>query len=222
MLQLKQITLKHGEHHVLSGLDLNLAAGERMGIVGPSGVGKTSVLQTVANLMPIQSGEVHNEFSRIGYVFQEPRLLPWLSARDNVALPLEARGVKRTLARRQAEAWLRRLFLPQDKLLSFPNALSGGMAQRVSLARAFALQPDLLLLDEPFSALDPTLRKELISLCNDLLTDLNCALIYVCHHPEELHALTHRCLVLADACNHHQINLSIHTGEHSAFRETYL
>lgn len=219
MLALKQVQLSHGEQTVLTDLNLSIAAGERLGVVGPSGVGKTSLLQTVAGLMSIQSGECHNTFSRIGYVFQEPRLLPWLSARDNVALPLEARGIKRKEARALAVSWLSKLHLPANKHLHYPSALSGGMAQRVSLARAFALQPDLLLLDEPFSALDPALRRELMQLCDDLLRDLNCALIYVCHHPEELSALTHQCLVLDSPHQHRCVALNAKHTDYPPLQE---
>lgn len=208
MLQLNNVTLAHNGQSILRDLSLTLGVGERIGVIGPSGVGKTSILQTVAGLQRVHSGEISNCFSRIGYVFQEPRLLPWLTAQDNVALPLEARGIRRQQALDTANDWLQRLSLAEDKLSCYPSALSGGMAQRVSLARAFALQPDLLLLDEPFSALDPALRHELIQLCDDLLADLNCALIYVCHHPEELHALTQRCLVLETATRHGQIELT--------------
>ncbi len=208
MLLLEQVSLNQGQKIIISGFNLSLQAGERIGLIGPSGVGKTSILQTVANLLPTATGVHRNQFQRIGYVFQEPRLLPWKSALDNVALPLIARGENKKAARAQAKQWLQRLYLPEQCFNQYPAALSGGMAQRVSLARAFALQPDLLLLDEPFSALDPALRKELIQLCDQLLTDLNCALIYVCHHPEELSALTQRCLILESESQHHQVDLT--------------
>ncbi|MEZ5524309.1 MAG: ABC transporter ATP-binding protein [Pseudomonadales bacterium] len=202
MLRLDQVTLAPGGNPVLVDFNFVLKPGERVGLIGPSGVGKTSVLQAIAGLLPIRVGKHENSFQRIGYVFQEPRLLPWLSVIDNIVLPLQARGLSRKLARAQAEAWLPHLNLPMQRAGTYPASLSGGMAQRVSLARAFALQPDLLLLDEPFSALDPALRQELTELCDRLLQNLNCALVYVSHHPDELQALTQRCLLLENKTSH--------------------
>lgn len=207
MLLLEDVSLGYADRTVLSGFSLSLKAGERVGIIGPSGVGKTSILQTVADLLPIRKGSARNQFSCVGYVFQEPRLLPWLRVRDNLIEPLMAKGVKRSDAIDNAHHWLKKLQLDPAYWNSYPSALSGGMAQRVSLARAFAMEPDLLLLDEPFSALDPALRHELTELCDALLKDLNCALIYVCHHPEELSALTDRCLLLRDETTHEYLSL---------------
>lgn len=199
MLHLDNVTLAHGEQIVIEDLNLQLSQGQRLGITGASGVGKTTILQSVAGLLPVRAGTIKNSFERIAYVFQQPRLLPWRSACDNVALPLRNRGMDKSTAQETAVHWLERLSLPNTKWRAYPSALSGGMAQRVSLARAFALQPDLLLLDEPFSALDPVLRRELIALCDQLLTDSHCALLYVCHHPQELYPLTKQNLSLENS-----------------------
>lgn len=207
MLRLNNVSIRQGNSEIIRQFSLQLNKGERLGLLGSSGVGKTSLLQAVAGLLPVSGGTCCNGFSRLGYVFQEPRLLPWVTAQMNVALPLQARGTDKASALQQAAEWLQRLSLPRAKNQCYPAQLSGGMAQRVSLARAFALQPDLLLLDEPFSALDPALRKDLLGLCDELLTDLNCALMYVSHHPEELLPLTHQCLVLEGGNRHRQLDL---------------
>lgn len=196
MLQLDQISLAYGQQPVIDNLSFRLTPGQRLGLCGPSGSGKTSILQLVAGLLPAQSGQLSNSFQRMGYVFQSPRMLPWLSVRDNIALPLEARGQTRMAARQAAERWLPALGLAKHYSHVYPAQLSGGMAQRVSLARAFALEPDLLLLDEPFSALDPALRHELSQLTDQLLTRHTCALLYVSHHPQELAMLSEHCLLL--------------------------
>lgn len=209
MLQLDQISLAYGQRPVLEALSFSLEPGQRLGICGPSGSGKTSILQLIAGLVPAYRGQLTNHFQRIGYVFQSPRLLPWLSVRDNIALPLEARGQSRASARQAAEHWLPALGLSASDGHAYPAQLSGGMAQRVSLARAFALQPDLLLLDEPFSALDPALRHELSQLTDTLLTTQQCALLYVSHHPQELATLSQHCLLLQNQQRHQ--TLAIHS-----------
>lgn len=214
MLQLDQICVAHDDHRVLENLSLTLEPAQRLGLLGPSGCGKTSVLQLVAGLLSPTAGQLRNDFQRIGYVFQSPRLLPWLSVQDNIAIVLEARGEKRSAARGTARHWLSRLELPDDAAMRWPSQLSGGMAQRVALARAFALEPDLLLLDEPFSALDPALRQQLTNLTDQLLETHQCALLCVSHHPQELAALAPRSLEITGPTEHNLINLTpVFTGE---------
>lgn len=195
MLDYTNLSLRRGARDVLAGFDLRLQAGERVGILGASGAGKSSVLKLAAGLLQPSGGMLRQSFRHPLLVFQEPRLLPWCSVVDNVALPLEAAGTRRTEAHTTALSWLERVGL-QDQGRCWPRELSGGMAQRVALARAFALQPDLLLLDEPFSALDPGLRRALTQLCDVCLRDSGAALLYVSHHPHELVELVDRCVLL--------------------------
>jgi molybdate transport system ATP-binding protein len=159
-------------------LDIDLAAarGETIALVGPNGAGKTSCLQAIAGLLPIARGAitwdgrtldagpreafVPPEQRGVGFVFQEHLLFPHLSALDNVAFGLRARGAARADARRRAAAWLERVGLA-SVASARPTALSGGQAQRVALARALATEPRLLLLDEPLSAVDASTKLEL-------------------------------------------------------------
>jgi NitT/TauT family transport system ATP-binding protein len=154
----------------LSGLDLTLEPGSFTAVVGPSGGGKTTLLHIAAGLDTQYTGEFKREpaTATLACLFQQPRLLPWHNARDNVAFVLETRGVAKGAARARADELLALVGLT-PAAARFPSQLSGGMQQRVALARALAVDPDLLLMDEPFSALDELtaarLREELLALC---------------------------------------------------------
>lgn len=195
MLELDEIILQRGARTLLTQANLRIEAGERVGLVGPSGAGKSSLLAVVAGSLPIQGGRIRNDFQRVGVVFQQPRLLPWRSVFDNVRIPLRAAGFGRQAALATAHDWLHWVGLGQH-LHAWPRELSGGEAHRVALARAFSIKPDLLLLDEPFSALDPALRQEMRGLCNTALRITGASLLYVSHHPLDLSELVDRCINL--------------------------
>ncbi|MBG0775912.1 MAG: ABC transporter ATP-binding protein [Desulfovibrionaceae bacterium] len=160
VLDFRNVSVRRGARTIFRDLDLRLAPGEVVGILGPSGVGKSTLLRVAAGILPASGGLARVEARRIGFVFQEHRLLPWRTALDNVALPLVAAGRTWRMARRRAARLLERTGLAAH-LEDFPVRLSGGMRQRVSLVRALAVEPDLLLLDEPFTGLDPELRQDM-------------------------------------------------------------
>ncbi len=160
-LQLHGVSHAYGLDTVLDGIDLQLQPGRTLALVGPSGCGKTTLLHLCAGLLTLQSGRIENTFTYTAMVFQQPRLLPWLRVRDNIALGLKARGLERTLRHHQADTMGQAVGLDATALAQFPHQLSGGMQSRVALARALVLEPDLLLLDEPFSALDIGLKAQL-------------------------------------------------------------
>lgn len=180
MLELKDVSLSFGTLEVLRGASLTLGQGERIAITGPSGCGKTSLLHVVAGLLHPDSGLVRNRAARTACVFQEPRLLPWLSAEENVSIvmPHGTHG-------QDALMLLKELGLA-DSAEKHPCELSGGMQQRAALARALAYAPDLLLLDEPFRALDAASKALAIDAVNERA---DCAVILVTHSPEEADAL---------------------------------
>lgn len=160
-LQLQGVSHAYGLDTVLDGIALRLEAGRTLALVGPSGCGKTTLLHLCAGLLTLQSGRIDNPFDQTAMVFQQPRLLPWLRVRDNIALGLKARGVERAQRRLRATEIGVAVGLDDTALAQFPHQLSGGMQSRVALARALVLEPDLLLLDEPFSALDIGLKAQL-------------------------------------------------------------
>jgi len=155
-----------GRHtDVIGGLDLEIAPRSIVALVGPNGCGKSTLLRVIAGLLPARTGSVEVEGrpvsgpdSRVGLVFQEPRLLPWRSAFANVAFPLEVAGRDRAARERRVTDLLGLVGL-RDWSRARPAELSGGMRQRVAIARALALEPAVLLLDEPFSALDALTRE---------------------------------------------------------------
>lgn len=193
MLELHEVDLRYSGQLVLQQISLRLHAGQRLGLTGPSGAGKTSLLHLACGLVPPSAGQLHNTFQRIAMLFQEPRLLPWRSVEDNLVLPLMAAGLPRPQARIRAQSWIEKVELQPAIAQAWPHELSGGMAQRIALARALALQPDLLLLDEPFSALDPALRQRMAALCTSSAQQHGSAVLCVSHHPEDLAQLVERC-----------------------------
>ena len=151
---------------VLDGLDLEIGGGEIVALIGPNGSGKSTLLRVVAGLLAPDTGTVMLDGARvsgpdprIGLVFQEPRLLPWRSAADNITYPLELAGWSPARRRERLDALIGLVDLDSNVLGNRPAELSGGQAQRVALARALALEPGVLLLDEPFSALDALSRE---------------------------------------------------------------
>ena len=145
----------------VQALDLQVAAGEFVALLGPSGCGKSTVLRMVAGLEAPSAGTmVVPEGQATGYVFQEPTLMPWADVFDNVWLPLRIAGMGRASARHRVEALLQSVGL-SEFAHAYPGELSGGMKMRTSIARALVTQPQLLLMDEPFAALDEITRQKL-------------------------------------------------------------
>ena len=176
MLKLTDISHRYGDHPVLSGLDLTLCPGQRIALMGPSGCGKTTALRIALGLLKPTGGSVENTFRKTAAVFQEPRLLPWRTAIQNVNLVLGDK--KATLE--TAKAHLKQVGL-EEALDKYPRELSGGMQQRVSLARALAAGGDLLVLDEPFKAMDEALRERIIA----LVAKTDAAILLVTHEEAE-------------------------------------
>lgn len=178
----------------VSNLEFN--SGEWVTLLGPSGCGKSTLLRLVSGLETPSTGVIHQPFKRerIGFVFQDASLLPWLDVLDNVMLPLILKGRDRQEARALAEKELERLkILPHAK--SKPHELSGGIRMRVSLARTLIRQPDLILLDEPFAALDEPIRIELGIELRELFLSLKPTILMVTHSITEALWLSDRVVV---------------------------
>jgi ABC-type nitrate/sulfonate/bicarbonate transport system ATPase subunit len=182
----------------VKGITLSLERGSFTAMVGRSGCGKSTLLHIAAGLDTGYEGSFAREPANatLACLFQQPRLLPWQTARNNVAFVLETRGVAKREARRRADEMLDLVGLTAAAG-KFPAQLSGGMQQRVSLARALAVDPDVLLMDEPFSALDELtaarLREELVSLC----AQKERTVLFVTHNIHEACYLAERVIVLS-------------------------
>ena len=191
------VTRAFGSRQVLRGLDLSIVPGEFVALLGRSGTGKSTLLRILGGLDPDYAGEVLVP-QRRAVVFQEPRLLPWQRVLPNVALglkPVSPDGPGRL--REQSLDALREVGLA-DHARAWPVTLSGGEAQRVALARALVREPQLMLLDEPFGALDALTRTRMHALLQDLCARHNPAVLLVTHDVDEAILLADRVLVLAD------------------------
>ncbi|PDT29358.1 sulfonate ABC transporter ATP-binding protein [Rhizobium sp. L9] len=187
---------------VLKDINLHIRSGESLAIVGASGSGKTTLLRVLAGLEESDGGEVlvdGNAIRGVGaeraVIFQEPRLLPWLTVLDNVAFGLETRGLTREKARERARRYVKLVGLQQFET-AYPRQLSGGMAQRVGIARALAVQPEILLLDEPLGALDAMTKIGMQQELARIWRDEDVTTILVTHDLEEAIYLADRILIL--------------------------
>ncbi len=207
ILRAERVSVRHRHQIVLKPFNLTVDAGEVVGIYGPNGAGKSTLLQALAGLLPLASGQITFrgrvlgrglsllEYHRqMAALFQEPLLLRG-TVWHNVTLGLRLRGIPSAEQSRRVEPWLERLKIAHLAGRSV-KTLSGGEAQRASLARALVLEPDILFLDEPFAALDAPTRFRLVGELEDILGERHIVTLFVTHDLAEASALCHRCLVL--------------------------
>jgi NitT/TauT family transport system ATP-binding protein len=200
-LTLRDLTVAFGDNLVVDGLSLDIAKGEFITMVGPSGCGKSTTLNAISGLLTSVPGTRVDgtvdlrEGVRLAYAFQKDALLPWATARRNVEVGSELAGMPRQQRAARARELLHHvgLFGVEDR---YPHQLSGGMRQRVSLARALAYEPDLFLLDEPFGALDAFTRMDLQNKLLELWSDSGMTMLLVTHDLSEALVLGTRVIVL--------------------------
>ncbi|MFP5076437.1 ABC transporter ATP-binding protein [Rhizobium sp. YIM 134829] len=198
----KSFTLNGRPLPVLADLSLTIRSGESLAIVGASGSGKTTLLRILAGLEEADGGEVLIDGRRVSgvgaeraVIFQEPRLLPWLTVIDNIGFGLETRGSPRGEARRVAQRYVDLVGLKGYEA-AYPRQLSGGMAQRVGIARALAVQPEILLLDEPLGALDAMTKIGMQQELARIWREEAVTTVLVTHDLEEAIFLSDRILIL--------------------------
>ena len=207
VVSFQNVVKEYRGRRVVSSLSFEVHHGEVVGMLGRSGIGKTTILKIAAGLEKVSSGKVEVNARRIGCVFQESRLFPWKTALENIMLPLAAIGLKRKEARSRAEHHLTSMGL--DGFGGYyPAYLSGGMRQRVALARAFAVEPDLLLLDEPFSALDLKMRHDLLEMLGARLRDRPMTVLYVSHSPREVSQVATRVFMMSSGSALEKVEVS--------------
>ncbi len=206
-LSIQKLTTGYAQEAVLNGLSLDIAEGEFLSLLGPSGCGKTTLMKAIAGILPARTGKIlldgrditalpiHKRGTVI--VFQDMRLFPHKTVAENVAFPLKMQGVPQEQRLQQAQRLLEKV-----QMGSFcnrrPMELSGGQQQRIALARALAAQPKLLLLDEPFSALDENLREEMRTLVLELQKEFRMTVILVTHDREEALSMSDRVALMFD------------------------
>jgi len=189
ILNVKSISKSYGKLKVIEGISFDLSRGESIALLGPSGCGKTTLIRIIAGLIDDYEGAIECKVQKMGYVFQEPRLIPWKTVIDNLKFVEENEE---------------RIFktLEALKLKDFanfkPSKLSGGMRQRVNLARALIIEPELLLLDEPFASLDVHLKVSIISDIIERRKDMNFSMIVVTHDVREALLLSDKIYMLSD------------------------
>lgn len=198
----KSYRLNGAPLQVLRDINLHVRSGESLAIVGASGSGKTTLLRILAGLEDSDTGEVLVDGKAVrgvgterAVIFQEPRLLPWLDVLDNVSFGLETSGLSREQARGRARHYVKLVGLQQFEA-AYPRQLSGGMAQRVGIARALAVQPEILLLDEPLGALDAMTKIGMQQELARIWRDEDVTTILVTHDLEEAIYLADRILIL--------------------------
>ncbi|HYG45721.1 MAG TPA: ABC transporter ATP-binding protein [Bordetella sp.] len=196
-LQVGSVSHHFGSLEVLRNVSFAVAPGEIVALLGASGCGKSTLLNLVAGLEPLQQGEiVLPPAATLGYMFQEDRLLPWRNVRDNVAFGLETSGLPHAQRRQRALDTLALVGL-DGFAQAWPHELSGGMRSRAALARTLVMQPDLLLMDEPFSKLDPHTRSQMHDELLRIQSARRATILFVTHDVEEAVVLADRIVLLA-------------------------
>ena len=231
-MRVRDLSISYGSEPVLEGVNLAVGDGRFVSLVGPSGSGKSSLLRAVIGLQQPLSGTVETNLARsqLGILFQDDALLPWKTARDNVALGLSFNGMERSKALAEAEAWLERLDLVGfgDR---FPRHLSGGQRKRVALAQVLALKPKLILMDEPFASLDAIVGARVVRDVVALVERGGISVLLVTHDLEEALSLSDEVYLLsqgprAGITQHYTVPIPrrrdpVHSRTHPAFAPLY-
>lgn len=203
-IEVKNLTKRFGDLVVLDDINFTVGKGEFLAIVGPTGCGKTTFLNCLSKLMPTSEGDIYIDGQvadpgkhNISFVFQEPTCMPWRTVRENVAYGMEVKGFPKEKLNERLDYMLDLVGL-KDTADLYPNQVSASMVQRITVARAFAVDPDLLLMDEPYGQLDVKLRFYLEDELVRLWKTLKSTVVFVTHNIEEAVYVAERILVLSN------------------------
>ncbi len=194
-LKVSELNFYFGFTQILNNINFKLQAGEVISIVGPSGGGKTTLLKLCSNLLDVTEGKITNSFTSSAFAFQDARLLPWKTVVENIMLPIITTKKYQTAYKEACEIALR-FGLEEKDFIKYPKDLSGGMKQRVNFARALITKPRLLFLDEPFSALDIGLKRELQDFVLKSCEEFDTSVLFITHDLMEAIRLSDRILLL--------------------------
>jgi len=206
VLRVVDLAVGYDQEPVIEKINLEVAAGSFVSLVGPSGSGKTSILRAVSGLLVPRAGRVefNGSSDALGFLFQDDALLPWRSARENVALGLRIRKNSKLQAESEADAWLRHLGL--DGFGGrFPHELSGGQRKRVAIAQILAVKPKLLLMDEPFASLDAIVRTRITQELLNWVEREHLSVLLVTHDLEEALTVSDRIYLLSEGPRAHVV-----------------
>lgn len=196
VLELDRIGHAYFGRTVLDHICLDVEAAEIVALVGPSGCGKSTLIHIAAGIVDQRHGRIRRNYSQHGMIFQEPRLLPWATANENIAYPLRIAGMKRLGRDEAVQRAANRVAFEINDLDKYPSELSGGMQQRVAIARALVIEPDFLFCDEPFTALDVALKRRMQDIIIDAGRTTRFGSVFVTHDLMEAARIAHRIVVL--------------------------
>lgn len=196
-LKLRNLNFSYANTQVLDSISLQLNCTQTLAVVGPSGCGKTTLMHICAGLIQVEDETYSNSFKNLACLFQKPNLLPWKDTLENIALGLKAKGIKKPERLQRAKAMAQALELDENTYEQYPHALSGGMQLRVALGRMLLLEPDLMLLDEPFSALDIGLRERMYEYITSYLSTHQSTLFMITHQLSEALRLADTIVIMA-------------------------
>ncbi|KNZ43339.1 ABC transporter ATP-binding protein [Acetobacterium bakii] len=202
VLKVEQVTKEYNHKNIIEGIDIHLNQGEFVSILGPSGCGKSTLFNVIAGLLLPEQGKVFvndvdvtGKTGIVSYMYQKDLLLPWRNVVDNGILPLEIRGMKKDEAREKVIEMLP-VFGLQDHMEKYPNQLSGGMKQRVSLMRTYMFSKEIMLLDEPFGGLDAITRLKMQKYLLEILKKIHGSVLFITHDIDEAIFLSDRIYII--------------------------
>ncbi|GEK31120.1 ABC transporter ATP-binding protein [Kurthia zopfii] len=216
-LSLEQLSFRYDDKLILDGLDLYVKKGEFVSIIGPSGCGKSTLFRLITGLEKLQQGMIRKEYEFVGYMPQRDALMPWRTILKNTTLPLECKKVSKADATAKSMALLKQFGL-DHYANNYPRDLSGGMKQRVSFIRALNASEDILLLDEPFSALDALTKIELQDWLYNQAKSLNKTILFITHDVDEALYLSDRIYTVTETPIQ-QMHETVVPLEHPRIRE---